>query len=311
MHIQKLEPGKFSEAYQVLCQATHPWTGVATAPFVTHWCVVGPGKVARAHKHQEHEVFFIARGRGLMRVDDERREVEAGDVVFIEPFSVHELTNLEDDRDLLFLDLCWGQLPQAARDNVAALAAAERPRPQRVLTTATPPTPNGDLHAGHLSGPYLGADILTRYLRMRGVEAGYLTGMDDHQSYVVTKARMLSSTPREVADRFNETMIGTLERAGIAADHVARPRLSPYHVDLVRKLFRELWDRGALVARDAPTLYCETCEQYLFEAYVAGRCPHCGASSGGNACEACGRPNDCVDLIEPRCHDSPVRRSVA
>lgn len=302
MYVQKLEPDKFSEAYQILCQATHPWTGAATAPFGTSWCVVGPGKVARAHRHQEHEVFFIAQGRGLMRVDGERCEVEAGDVIFIQPFSVHELTNLDDDRDLLFLDLCWEHLPEAARDNVAALAAAGSPRPERVFTTATPPTPNGDFHAGHLSGPYLGADLLTRYLKMRGVEARYFTGMDDHQSYVVTKAKVLASTPREVADRFSEMMIGTLERAGIAVDHVARPRRSPYHVDLVQKLFRKLWDQGALVAREAPTLYCETCERYLFEAHVDGRCPHCGAGSGGNACEACGRPNDCVDLVEPRCH---------
>ncbi|WP_368737243.1 class I tRNA ligase family protein, partial [Acinetobacter baumannii] len=33
------------------------------------------------------------------------------------------------------------------------------------LVTAGPPTPNGDLHLGHLSGPYLAGDILTRYLR--------------------------------------------------------------------------------------------------------------------------------------------------
>ena len=25
-------------------------------------------------------------------------------------------------------------------------------------------TPNGDLHLGHLSGPYPGADVLTRYV---------------------------------------------------------------------------------------------------------------------------------------------------
>ena len=32
-----------------------------------------------------------------------------------------------------------------------------------------------------------------------------------------------------------------------------------------------------------------------------GECPHCGAQSCGNACESCGRPNDCGDLKNPRC----------
>ena len=29
----------------------------------------------------------------------------------------------------------------------------------RYIVTVTPPTPNGDLHLGHLSGPFLAADI--------------------------------------------------------------------------------------------------------------------------------------------------------
>ncbi len=36
----------------------------------------------------------------------------------------------------------------------------------RYLVTATPPTTNGDLHLGHLSGPYLAADVFTRFARL-------------------------------------------------------------------------------------------------------------------------------------------------
>jgi methionyl-tRNA synthetase len=69
----------------------------------------------------------------------------------------------------------------------------------------------------------------------------------------------------------------------------------------VQALFTRLWEKGALVAREAPTLWCETCEKYLFEAHVSGGCPHCGAGSDGNACEQCGWPNDCVNLVDPTC----------
>ena len=60
---------------------------------------------------------------------------------------------------------------QLAAGHGEQLENARRARPyKRVLITATPPTPNGDLHVGHLSGPYLGADVHRRYLEMRGVE---------------------------------------------------------------------------------------------------------------------------------------------
>lgn len=46
---------------------------------------------------------------------------------------------------------------------------------------------------GHLSGPYTGADILTRYLKLKGNEVFYMSGADDHQSYVPFKAGQLEN----------------------------------------------------------------------------------------------------------------------
>ncbi|MEM7355008.1 MAG: class I tRNA ligase family protein [Acidobacteriota bacterium] len=301
MLIQRIDPAKFSQAYDILCQGVQPWEGVSEVPFSATWCVVEPGKTARAHQHQEHEAFVIVKGRGRMRVNDEETEVGPGDVIFMKPWDTHELECLSESEDLLFLDLCWEKMAEAVEDNEAALGETPAERRESVLVITAPPTPNGDFHVGHFSGPYLGADIHTRYLKMRGVDAIYLNGLDDHQSYVATKARELGITPHELIDRYSKILPETLELADIEVDHWVRPNLSPYHQKLVQEVFQTLFDRGALVAREAPTLYCEACEQWLFEAHVAGGCPHCGASSGGNACEDCGRPNDCVDLIAPRC----------
>lgn len=304
MLIHRLQRDSFSEAYGIRCQSVHPWQDQTAAPFAATWCVVEPGKVARAHEHHEHEVFVIMSGRGLMRVDDETTEVGPGDVIFIPAWGVHELTNLDAEEDLCFLDLCWEKMDEAVDRNPSSTAgpAGERSRPRSVLLTVTPPTPNGDLHLGHLSGPYLGADVCRRYLRMLGVDARYLTGMDDHQSYVVTKGEKLGWTPRQVADHFSDRMCATFAAMRIDIDHVARPQTSRHHVELARKVFLALVERGAIYAKKAPTLYCESCQLFLFEAHVDGGCPHCPAASGGNACEACGRPNDCADLREPHCH---------
>jgi methionyl-tRNA synthetase len=172
----------------------------------------------------------------------------------------------------------------------------------RYLVTATPPTPNGALHLGHLSGPYLAGDILTRHLRRTGADVVHLTGIDDHQSYTALRATRDGTTPQHVADAFGDAIERGWAGAGIDYDLTVRPRVSPVHRDLVREVFLSLWRAGHIVARTTPLPYCVPCDGWAFEAYVVGTCPHCGADSCGNACEVCGEPNDCADLGAPRCN---------
>lgn len=184
---------------------------------------------------------------------------------------------------------------------------------KKVLVLAPPPTPNGDLHVGHLSGPYLRADIYARYSRMLGNETYYLCGIDEHQSYVALKGRQIGLNPQETADKFAAEIEQTLSAANIQIDWMARPSRLAHHGPLVEKLFNQLQFEGRIVKRDMPCLFCEVCQMYLFEAYVRGLCPHCGAPSGGNSCEACGRPNDCGDLRDPVCNNcgtTPGTRSI-
>ncbi|MGH9568148.1 MAG: class I tRNA ligase family protein, partial [Candidatus Angelobacter sp.] len=171
-----------------------------------------------------------------------------------------------------------------------------------VLVLAPPPTPNGDLHVGHLSGPYLRADIYTRFQKIRGKNAYLLSGIDEHQSYVAFKAKQMRLGPQETADNFADEIEKTLSAFRIEVDLLARPSRVPAHEPMVQEFFRKLLTGGALVEREQFCLFCETCRMYLFEAYVRGLCPHCSAPSGGNSCEVCGRPNDCRDLRDPVCN---------
>jgi methionyl-tRNA synthetase len=172
---------------------------------------------------------------------------------------------------------------------------------RKTLVIAAPPTPNGDLHVGHLSGPYLRADIHARYLRMRGIDAYYLTGVDEHQSYVAFKAEQLGLSAAQTSDMFSDAILKSLQAAQINIDIFSRPTRLPYHEELVREVFEKLYAEGKLVSKHEACLYCETCQQYLFEVYAHGKCPHCAAEAGGNSCEVCGLPNNCIDLIEAAC----------
>jgi methionyl-tRNA synthetase len=182
----------------------------------------------------------------------------------------------------------------------------------KLLVSAPPPTANGDLHVGHLSGPFLRADILHRYSRMRGREVHCINGADEHQSYVAFRAAQLGLTPQQAVDKFSEAIFKTLQAAHLHYDVYLRPSRSSEHQKLVQEVFAQLYARGKLITRESQELYCENCERFLFEVYVRGQCPHCGAPSCGNACEACGRPNRCTDLKDPACNQcgaTPTARS--
>ncbi|HXU45550.1 MAG TPA: class I tRNA ligase family protein [Thermoanaerobaculia bacterium] len=301
MFIQRLDPAKFESAYGIKVQELYPWQGVAETPFGSAWAIVPPGGSTKHHTHQEGETFFVARGEGVMRVAEDVTSIRSGDVVFLPPFDHHTLENTSATEDLLFLTVWWEdrRLWADAPAEPAAATAAERV--VRTLVTAAPPTPNGDLHLGHLSGPYLAGDVIARFLRLQGVEARYVVGTDDNQSYVKTKGEQIGLGPEETADFLAGEIAKTLAAAEIELDAFTRPNASPFHREIVQAFVRRLYDQGEIVAREAPSPWCERCGIYLYEAHIRGGCPHCGVPTGGNYCEDCSRPNDCIDLIDPTC----------
>lgn len=170
-----------------------------------------------------------------------------------------------------------------------------------VLVLPSPPTANGDLHLGHLAGPYLAADAFARYRRMRGHDVAYVTGADVHQSYVVQAAERLLTTPEAAADRFAQRIEDTLRAADIEVDAFVRPHRSERYQTFVGTFFRHLSDEGLLVPSERPVLWCRSCSQYLFGAAVRGRCGSCGGDSDGALCEHCSHPVTPGELRDPRC----------
>jgi methionyl-tRNA synthetase len=308
MFIKRLDPAKLEEAYGIKCQGVYPWEGVVEPPFGAGWAVVEPGKRTKHHAHQEGETFLIVKGRGIMQMGDETEEVGPGDVLFQPPFTQHTIENPSPSEDLVFVSIYWEDLSLWAGKREAAAPAS---RPRRALVTAAPPTPNGDLHLGHLSGPYLAADLVTRYLKLRGVEAYYGCGTDDHFSYVKTRAEEMGLAPWDSANQLSAGIRKTMAAAEIEPDLFVRPRHTPSYEPFVLAFFRRLYEEGKLVAKEKTSLWCERCELYLYESHVRGGCPHCGATAGGFCCESCSWPND-GDLTHPvctHCGGVPVERT--
>ncbi|MFG2000952.1 class I tRNA ligase family protein [Spirillospora sp. NPDC048911] len=178
-----------------------------------------------------------------------------------------------------------------------------------IFVFSTPPTPNGDLHLGHLSGPYLGADAFVRFQRMNGADAWHLTGSDDYQSYVVDRARRDGRGPAETAAHYSAEIAETLALMDIRPDQYTVTNTASAYREGLQAFFSRLAASGRIRPAENEALFDAETGDYLYEVDVSGGCPTCRAPAGGNICEECGEPNFCADLLEPRSgkSDAPPR----
>ncbi|RDI68634.1 class I tRNA ligase family protein [Nocardia pseudobrasiliensis] len=266
--------------------------------FGAGWARVTPGGRSDPHQHDETEMFLVVSGEGEVVVDGARHPVGPGLAMLFDPFETHVIENTGSS-ELVFFDLYWRDPARAAR---AAAGRSDRRRfgERPIFVFSTPPTPNGDLHLGHLSGPYLGADVFVRFQRMNGAQAWHLTGSDDHQSYVVDLARREGRTPAETAAYYSAEIAETLRLMDIEPDQYTVTGANPTYREGLRAYFSRLVASGSVAPQQGTALRDATTADYLYEVDVSGGCPGCGATTGGNICEGCGEPNSCVDLTEPR-----------
>lgn len=166
---------------------------------------------------------------------------------------------------------------------------------RRFAIIAPPPTPNGDLHVGHLSGPYLGVDILSRYLALRGAVVDRALSVDLNQTYVVTTAERLGRAPHELATASHAEIQETLAQAAIGFDVVGMPDAA--YTTYVTGWFQRLNEAGVFRLRRRVAPFDPMRGRFMFEAYASGSCPTCLAPTKANICEGCGHANQTSDLI--------------
>lgn len=166
------------------------------------------------------------------------------------------------------------------------------------IVTVPPPTPNGGLHVGHLSGPYLAADAFVKQLKLRGDDYAYTTFSDVNQSYVRVTAERLGLQPSQLAHQCSADIHSTMKLFHIEVDDFPIPDAA--ECDAVRQFFLELYRRGILVRKEFPTFFSPERGIALDEAGVSGYCPKCLDECKCGICESCGFLSDPHNLIEPR-----------
>lgn len=260
------------------------------------WGRVGPGAASLSDQHDETEFLVFVAGTGELTVDGRTHPARPGTVALFEPFESHTITNT-GATDLIFFTQYWRDSARARASALSRTRANHTDRPQFVFST--PPTPNGDLHLGHLSGPYLGADVYVRYQRLIGNRAWHLTGSDDFQSYVAAVAARDHTTPAEVAAHYSAEIAAILTAMDIEVDQFYVTSVAEGYPEGLQRFFTRLVDSGYVTPKATPALVDSATGEYLYEVNVAGICPGCAHPTSGNICEECGEPNLVADLADP------------
>jgi len=286
-----------SEPHNVLFKDLYPWDEIDETPFGSSLAVVEPGGQTQIHSHHPCETFVICQGKGTMTCDGVSSPVSGGDVIYLPPRSVHKIQNDSDTDSLMFLSVFWDE-PEDDDDSEDQSEEQEiAGQAPPLLFWPSPPTPNGGLHLGHLSGPYLMADVLKRYHRLRGRNASTLLVLDDHQSYVPLRG----GEPAETATRYGQEIVALMKAFGAEPDVVVQPAQNPAYRQTVEAALEQLCRDGFVSRKPGKAYFCPKCDASLYDGFAAGTCPHCHTSCRGSLCETCCMVNTSETHQEVQC----------
>ncbi len=138
--------------------------------------------------------------------------------------------------------------------------------------------PSDKLHIGHTYCT-VATDAMARYMRMRGYDAMFLTGTDEHGQKIEEKAKAAGVTPQQFVDNIVEGKGGIKDLwklMNISNDRFIRTT-DDYHVSAIQSIFKKMYGKGDIYKGKYVGKYCTPCESFWTESQlVNGKCPDCG-----------------------------------
>jgi len=169
----------------------------------------------------------------------------------------------------------------------------------KAIITSALPYANGEIHLGHVASTYLPADVTTRFLKQKGVEAYYICASDDYGTPILIQAEREKKNPEEYVKFWNKRDLEDFTALGIEFDLFYRTS-SPENIEFVQDVFKKLLENGHIYEKEIIQFYCKFDKKFLPDRYVIGTCPYCKAEDQySDLCEKCGRVP--AEIENPRC----------
>ena len=141
--------------------------------------------------------------------------------------------------------------------------------------------PSGNMTIGH-TYTTVAADTMTRFRRMQGYDAYFLTGTDEHGQKIEKKAAEAGVTPIEYVDKIVAETKDLWKLMNIEYDDFIRTS-EERHVKIVQKIFRKFYDQGDIYKAEYEGMYCTPCESFWTPTQLVDK-------DGVKVCPDCGRP---------------------
>lgn len=169
----------------------------------------------------------------------------------------------------------------------------------KAIITSALPYANGEIHLGHVASTYLPADITTRFLKQKEVEAYYICASDDYGTPILIQAEKEKKDPQEYVKYWNKRDLEDFTAFGINFDFFYRTS-SPENIAFVQSVFKKLLENGHIYEKEIIQFYCKFDKKFLPDRYVIGTCPYCKAEEQySDLCEKCGRVPE--EIENPKC----------
>ena len=171
-------------------------------------------------------------------------------------------------------------------------------RSKAIITSALPYA-NGEIHLGHVASTYLPADVTTRFLKLKGVEAYYICASDDFGTPILIQSEKEGKTPSEYVAHWNKRDYDDFTAFGIDFDFFYKTS-STENIAFVQDVFKKLNAAGHIYEKEIIQFYCSNDKKFLPDRYVKGVCPYCNAADQySDLCESCGRVPE--EISDPKC----------
>ena len=170
---------------------------------------------------------------------------------------------------------------------------------KKAIITSALPYSNGEIHLGHVASTYLPADVTTRFLKQKGVEAYYICASDDYGTPILIQSEKEGKSPEEYVAYWNKRDYDDFKSFDIDFDFFYKTS-SKENIDFSQYVFKKLNDAGHIYESEIIQFYCNNDKKFLPDRYVKGTCPYCKAEDQySDLCEKCGRVP--AEIDNPRC----------